>query len=122
MSIIQGVRTYATTTRAATTATTTATTAGGAAAASGLGSLVALLGRFGLAGKLNRNLTVEDGLAVQFTDGTLSLSGGRDVNEGVADRTGGARVGGDGSGLAACKVSTGKLSEKAAEQRTQGSP
>jgi hypothetical protein len=96
--------TYATTTSTATaTAATTATTSG-AATASRLGSLVTLLGRLGLASELDRDLAVKDGLAVQLTDGTLGLRGGRDVNEGVANGTSGAGVGGDGSGLTAVKV------------------
>jgi len=96
--------TYATTASTATATAATTTTAGGATAASGLGSLVTLLGRLGLAGELDRNLAVEDGLAVQLADGALGLRGSRDVNEGVANRTSGARVGGDGSCLTVARV------------------
>ena len=68
--------THATTARTATTSAATTTTTSRAAAAGGLSTLGALLGRFGLAGKLNRNLAVEDGLAVQLVDGALGLGGG----------------------------------------------
>lgn len=96
--------TYATT--ASTTTTTAATTAttGGATTASRFGSLVTLLGRLGLASELDGNLAVKDGLAIQLTDGALSLRGGRDINKGVTDRTSGAGVGGDGSSLTVAKV------------------
>jgi hypothetical protein len=58
----------------------------------------------GGAGQLDRDLAVEDGLAVELGDGTLGLGRGRERNEGVADRARGAGVGGDGCGLAVCNV------------------
>jgi hypothetical protein len=61
----------------------------------------------GGAGKLDRDLAVEDGLAVQLSDGTLGLGRSREGNEGVADGARGAGVGGDGRGLAVQRVSIG---------------
>lgn len=94
--------TYATTT-ASTTATSTST------AASRIATLVTLSAlspfgrsggsRLGLTSELHRNLAVEDGLAVQLIDGTLGLGRCGDIDEGVADRAGGAWVGWDGCGL-----------------------
>jgi hypothetical protein len=98
---------------AATTATAaTATTGGGTAAllvaASTLGTAAGALSvRLGGAGKLDGDLAVEDGLAVQLSDGALGLGGSRQSNEGIADRARGARVGGDGGGLAVQRVSSG---------------
>jgi hypothetical protein len=54
----------------------------------------------GCAGELDGDLAVEDSLAVELSDGTLGLGGGRESNEGIADRARGAGVGGDGRGLA----------------------
>jgi hypothetical protein len=51
-------------------------------------------------GELDGDLAVKDGLAVELGDRTLSLGGSGESDEGVADRAGGARVGGDGRGLA----------------------
>jgi hypothetical protein len=96
--------TYATTSSTATATAATTTTASGAATTGRLGTLVTLLGGLGLASELDRDLAVKDGLAVQLTDGTLGLRGGRDVNEGVTNGASGAGVGGDGSGLTAGKV------------------
>lgn len=59
----------------------------------------------GCAGKLDGDLAVKDGLAVELGDGTLSLGGGGERDKGVADGTRGARVGGDGRGLAVSRVS-----------------
>ena len=50
---------------------------------------------WGLAGALDRNLTVENGLAIQLLDGTVGLRGGGNVNKGVSDRASGVRVDGD---------------------------
>ena len=55
----------------------------------------------GGAGKLDGDLALEDGLAVELGNGALGLGGGRESNEGVADGAGGARVGGDGNRLTA---------------------
>lgn len=96
--------TYATTASTATTTAATTATTGGATAASRFGGLGTLLGRLGLASELDGNLAVKDGLAIQLTDGTLSLRGGRDVNKGVTDGTSGAGVGGNGSSLTVAKV------------------
>ena len=91
--------------------TSTTTTATGAAAsrsaAAGavgtltlsVGSLGLLAGRLGLASELDRNLALEDLLAGEFLNGTFGLGGGREVDEGVADRAVGARVLGDRNGL-----------------------
>ena len=91
-------------THASATSGTTSTTA--ATATSGVAALLALsaLGSFGssrlgLASELHRNLAIEDALAVQLADGTLGFGGGRNIDEGVADGAGGARVGWDGCGL-----------------------
>jgi hypothetical protein len=59
----------------------------------------------GSAGELDGDLAVEDGLAVELSDGTLGLGWGREGNEGVADGARGAWVGGDGRGLAVPRVS-----------------
>jgi hypothetical protein len=61
----------------------------------------------GGAGQLDRDLAVEDGLAVELGDGTLGLGRGREGDEGVADGARGAGVGGDGRGLAVQRVSSG---------------
>lgn len=107
----------------ATTATATATS-GLATTGSALTTLGGLSGRLGLAGKLDGDLAVEDGLAVQLLDGTVGLGGGGHVNEGVADRAGGARVGGDGGGLAVkhVLVATALIIKSGGIAHTQGSP
>jgi hypothetical protein len=64
-------------------------------------TLATLLGRLRLACKLDRNLAVEDGLAIELLDGTLGFGWGRDVDEGVTNGTGSARVGWDGRSLTA---------------------
>ena len=91
---------------AATAASSTATTATTATAGrlATTGSTLTTLGGglgsgLGLAGELDGNLAVKDGLAVQLLDSAVGLRGGGDVNEGVADRASGARVGGDRGGL-----------------------
>lgn len=87
----------------ASTTATTATTRSAAASALGastLGSLSLLTSRLGLAGKLNGNLALENLLAGELLDGTLGLGGSREVDEGVANRTVGTGVLGDGNGLA----------------------
>lgn len=94
-----------TTASAASTATTASTSAGGSAAAVlGAGALCAAAGTLsmglGSAGKLDGDLAVEDGLAVELSDGTLSLGWGREGDEGVSNGTRGTGVGGDGCGLA----------------------
>jgi hypothetical protein len=55
---------------------------------------------FGLASELDGNLAVKDGLAVQLLNGALGLVGGGQVDEGIANGTSGARVGGDRGGFA----------------------
>jgi hypothetical protein len=82
-------------------------------AASALGTLdvgtLGLLVRLRLAGELDRDLALKDLLAGELSDGTLSLGGGREVDEGVADRAVGARVLRDGNRLtAAWMVSDGQ--------------
>jgi hypothetical protein len=78
----------------------------------------------GGAGKLDRDLAVKNGLAVQLSNGTLSLRGCRQGNESVADGARGARVGGDGGGLAVQRVSSGPTMRHARIQTslTRGSP
>jgi hypothetical protein len=56
-----------------------------------------------LAGKLDRDLAFKDLLARELSNSTLSLAGSREVDEGVTDRTVGARVLGNGDGLAVCR-------------------
>ncbi len=87
---------------ASTTATATSTATSGALrvaatllAFTALGTLLGGTSRLRLAGELNRNLAIQDGLAVELIDGTLSLRGRGYVNEGVADWAGRAWVGGD---------------------------
>jgi hypothetical protein len=97
--------TTGTTTSTASTATA-ATTSGSAAAGTfrartlAVGTLDGLLASgLGLASELNRDLALKDLLAGKLLDGTLSLSGGREVDKGVANRAVGARVLGDRNGL-----------------------
>lgn len=58
-----------------------------------------LLVRLGLASELDGDLALEDLLAGELSDGTLSLARGREVDEGVADGAVGARVLGNGNRL-----------------------
>jgi hypothetical protein len=85
--------------------TTTAPATGGLATAVALtiltvGSLSLLASSLGLACKLDRDLALEDLLSGQLSDGTLSLSRGGEVDEGIADGTVGTRVLGNGDRLA----------------------
>jgi hypothetical protein len=95
-------------TAASSTATTATTATAGRLAATG-SALTTLSGGLrsglGLASELDGNLAVKDRLAIQLLDGAVGLGGGGDVNEGVADRAGGARVGGDRGGLTEAIVS-----------------
>jgi hypothetical protein len=95
-----GLTLLATATASSTATTATAATAGGlATTGSALTALGDLSSRLRLAGELDGDLAVKNGLTVQLLDGTVGLGGGGNVNKGVADRAGGARVGGDRSGL-----------------------
>jgi hypothetical protein len=103
-----GLLGVATTAAGATTTAATAATSRLAATSTTLFTLGVLVvggsrcsrsSRFRLARKLDRNLAVEDGLSVQVVDGTLGLGRSGHVNKGVSNRTGGARVGGDGGCL-----------------------
>jgi len=58
-----------------------------------------LLVRLGLASELDRDLALENLLAGELSDGTLSLGGSREVDEGVTDGAVGARVLRDGNRL-----------------------
>lgn len=107
-SVLTRSETYTSTT-ASTAATATATaTAAGRSAATGvvvaIGALTTAAGALavslGLASELDRDLAVKNGLAVEIGDGALGLRGSGEVDEGVANRTGGAGVGRDGGGLA----------------------
>lgn len=100
-------KTYATTTSSTTaTATTAATSPGGSTAtvlstASTLRAATrALSVSLRSAGKLDRDLALENSLSVQLGDGALSLGRRRERNEGISDWARGARVGGNGDGLA----------------------
>lgn len=93
--------TYRSSTASSATGTTTAAaTATARSSATGtLGTRVAVGGTLGLltsglrsASKLDRDLALENVLAGKLSDGTLSLSRGREVNEGIADRAVSARV------------------------------
>lgn len=107
-----GSKTYGSAASAATTAATTATATTATATASSttattlstgtlaVGSLSLLAGGLGLASELDRDLALENLLAGELLDGTLSLGGGREVDKGVADGTVGAGVLGDGDRLA----------------------
>jgi hypothetical protein len=117
------------TTAASSTATTATATTAGRLAATG-SALTTLSGGLGsglwLAGKLDGDLAVKDGLAVQLLDGAVGLGGSGDVNEGVADRAGGARVSGDrgsltGEGVLAVCICCGCQNIRASKP-TQGSP
>jgi hypothetical protein len=116
------------TTAASSTATTTTATTAGRLAATGrtLTTLSSgLRSGLGLAGELDGNLAVKDGLAVQLLDGAVGLGGGGDVNEGVADRAGGARVGGDRGSLTAERVLVCMCIQRQGStnfEPTQGSP
>lgn len=89
---------------AATGTSTTATATGGLAAAVTVSLSVGVsflnVGLW-LAGKLDRDLALEDLLARKLGDGTLRLGGGGQVDEGVADGAFGAWVLRDGDSLAA---------------------
>ena len=89
----------------------------------GAGALSVSLGS---AGKLDRDLALEDSLAVELSNGALGLGGSGEGDEGVADRAGCARVGGDGDGLAGWGVSfVGRMAATSRDGRgplTQGSP
>ena len=104
--------TYSTsaTSSATTTATSaTASTGGATAAVLGTGALSAATSALGVslgsAGQLDGDFAVEDGLAVELSNGALGLGGGGQRNEGIADGALGAGVGGDGRGLAVRRVS-----------------
>ena len=100
--------TYRSSTASSATGTTTAAaTATARSSATGtLGTRVAVGGTLGLltsglrsASKLDRDLALENVLAGKLSDGTLSLSRGRKVDEGIADRAVGAGVLRNGDGL-----------------------
>lgn len=59
-----------------------------------------------LASKLDGDLAVEDGLAIELSNGALGLRRSGEVDEGVADGAGGAGVGRNGGGLAGRGVSS----------------
>jgi hypothetical protein len=89
------------------TGTASAATATASATAAAVGTLlVASLGSnlllvvFRLPGELNADLALEDVFAGEVRDGLVCLIGRLQVDEGITDRAVGARVDGDGSGLA----------------------
>lgn len=91
------------TTATATTATATASSTAATALSTGsvaVGSFSLLASGLGLASELDRDLALEDLLAGELLNGALSLGGGREVDEGVANGTVGAGVLGDGDRLA----------------------
>lgn len=100
-----GAPTYvlSTASTAATGAGTTATATGGLAATVAVSLSVGIdlldVG-LGLAGKLDRNLALEDLLARELGDGALCLGGGGEIDEGIADGALGAWVLGNGDSLA----------------------
>ena len=104
--IFDGPRTYGAT---ASTAITASTSAAASTATTRWLTLIALLSilslrtacsstfgllgvLLGLARKLDRDLAIEDLLARELSDGTLSLAWGREVDKGIAYRAVGARV------------------------------
>jgi hypothetical protein len=100
MTYPSGVATTTATTSA--TATTAATTTTRSSAAMALctrtlsvGTLGLLASRLGLASKLNGDLALEDLLAGELGNGTLGLTGSRQVDEGVADGAVGTGILGD---------------------------
>lgn len=112
LAIFRGLDTYPTA-RAAITASTATATATSTARCSALIALLSILSLrtcrgsvcllsilLRLARKLNRDLAVEDLLAGELSDGTLSLAGCRKVNESVAYRAFGAWVLRDRGGFA----------------------
>jgi len=123
-SAVGGLTLLATAAASSTATTATTAAAGGlAAAGSALTALGDLSSRLRLAGKLDGDLAVEDGLAVQLLDGAIGLGRGGHVNEGVADRASGARVGGDGGGLTVeCKSVSISSQQDWGAAHTQGSP
>ena len=113
--VFDGPRTYGTTASTAITASTSAAASTATtrwltlialfsilslhtACSSTIGLLGVLLG---LARKLDRDLAIEDLLARELSDGTLSLAWGREVDKGIAYRAVGARVLWDRGGFTA---------------------
>lgn len=64
-----------------------------------IGTLRLLLVRLGLASKLNRDFSLENFLAGELSDSSVSLTWGGEIDEGVANGTVGARVLWDRNGL-----------------------
>jgi hypothetical protein len=100
-------QTYLAASSATTTATSPATataaarrTTTGAFTGRSLAVLVLLGAGLGLAGKLDRDLTTQDLLTAQLTNGLLGLRRGRDVDKSIANGLVRARVLRDGNGLA----------------------
>jgi hypothetical protein len=92
------------TTTAETTSTSTSassTTAGATLPALSTATLTStgLILLCGVSSKLNRDLAIENLLARQLRDGTISFGGGGEVNEGIANGTVGARVDRNGGAL-----------------------
>lgn len=58
-----------------------------------------LTSRLGSAGELNRDLSLEDLLAGELSDGTLGLGGGGKIHEGITNGAVGARVLRNGDGF-----------------------
>lgn len=115
----------------ATTTPATATAALGWAATVRATSLTtacsALTVCLGLACKLDRDLAIEDGLAVEFADGTLGLRWSREIDEGVADGARGSWVDRDRDRLAGsvcelefvCNIGRHGLHEELLEESLQ---
>jgi hypothetical protein len=53
----------------------------------------------GLASELNGHLAIQNRFAIELGNGAFSLRRSGEVNKGIANRTGGARVGRNGSGF-----------------------
>jgi hypothetical protein len=127
-SALSSLTLLATTAASSTATTATAATAGRlASTGSALTTLSGGLGSgLGLASKLDGDLAVKDRLSVELLDGAVGLGGSGDVNEGVADRAGGARVGGNRGSLTGERVLAVcvcyKYHKIRASKPTQGSP
>ena len=103
-------RATSTTTAASTPTSRVATTASLVAATFGTagGSGLLLGSSLRLACQLNRDLTLQDEFASKLLDGFLGFVGSREVNEGIANWSGGTRIGRDRRGLARCTGSAGR--------------
>jgi hypothetical protein len=88
---------------------TTATFASRSTLTSACSTLTLLASWLGLAGKLNRDLAIKDLLAGEFSNGTLSLARGGEVDEGISNWAVGAWVLWDRGGFTVAILSAADL-------------